>query len=224
MTHPLALGLAHGKALKNLAAGMTAEPQVLVTGGAKATGTFTFTVNPSVGHTMSIDGIALTFVAAAANENQITIGANLAATLNAIRGKIDAHSVLAGLVSSADNDTAVVTVTAKRAGAGANAIELASGHANCVVSGATMAGGVDAFVDLRVKHTVLKPTSGSTQTFYMEDGVEGQEHVFVCSSKGAGSAVINANDTTLLTFAVAGETALVAFLDGDWRVISETIA
>lgn len=224
MTHPLALGLALAKPVKNLAAGMAAAPETLVTGGAKATGTFTFTANPTAGHTISVDGVTLTFVASSANENQITIAGTKALTLNNIRTIVDAHSVLGGLVTSADDDTSVVTLTAKRAGAGGNAIELSSGNANAVASGATMSGGVDGFVDLRVKTSILKPTSGSNQTFYMLDGEEGQEHTFVCVSKGAGSAIINANDTTLLTFANAAETAVVQFLDGDWRVISETIA
>jgi hypothetical protein len=224
MTHPLALGLALAKPVKNLAAGMSAAPETLVTGGVKASGTFTFTANPSANHTISIDGVELTFVASSAAEDEITIGANLAATLNNIRTIIDAHSTLASLVSSADNDTSVVTVTAKRAGVNGNAIELASGHANAVVSAATLTGGVDGFVDLRVKTSILKPSASTAQTFYMEDGEEGQEHVFVCVSKGSGNAVINANGTTLLTFANAGETAVVQFLDGDWRVISETIA
>lgn len=206
-----------------LASGKTQAPQVLVTGGVKASGTFTFGVNPSTGHTIAVNGVTLTFKASAANENEITIGANLGATLDNIRNVVDAHSVLAALVSSADNNSTVVTLTAKRPGVVGNAITLASGNANATPSGSTLTGGVDGWVDLKTKWTNLKPTSSSDQTFYMEDGEEGQEHWFYLSSKGVGNAVINANGTTLVTLDTDEQSLGVIFIDGDWRVMKKSV-
>lgn len=110
--------------------------------GVAATGTITFTVNPSAGHTITLNGVVWTFVASGATGQQTNIGASLTATLTQLATDLTA-SVNAGLTVSnyANTGGTKLTVTYKTNGAAGNAYTLASGNANGVVSGATLSGG-----------------------------------------------------------------------------------
>jgi len=110
--------------------------------GVAATGSITFTANPSAGHTITLNAVTWTFVASGATGNQTNIGANLAATLTQLATDLNA-SVNAGLTPSsyANGGGTKLNVTYKTTGAAGNAFTLASGNANGVVSGATLSGG-----------------------------------------------------------------------------------
>lgn len=66
--------------------------------------------NITIADTTTIGAVTLTWVAASANEDQVTIGANVTADGDNLAAKINAHSKLAGLVS-AINAAGTVTIT-----------------------------------------------------------------------------------------------------------------
>ncbi|HDV6327446.1 TPA: DUF3383 domain-containing protein [Burkholderia cenocepacia] len=112
--------------------------------GAAASGTITLTANPAANDTVTINGTAVTFVAAAPAGSQVLIGANAAAT---------AANLQAFLAASADVNLSqcsyatvgtVTTVTAIALGNAGNAITLAKSSTAITLSGATLAGGVAA--------------------------------------------------------------------------------
>ncbi|MCA7953854.1 DUF3383 family protein [Burkholderia seminalis] len=112
--------------------------------GAAASGTITLTANPAANDTVTINGTAVTFVAAAPAGSQVLIGANAAAT---------AANLQAFLAASADANLSqcsyatvgtVTTVTAIALGNAGNAITLAKSSTAITLSGATLAGGVAA--------------------------------------------------------------------------------
>lgn len=78
---------------------------------ANPTITITF-ANITADETIVLGGVTLTWKASAANENQVTIGANLAAATTNLVAAINVHTKLVGLVSASGNtSTGVVTLT-----------------------------------------------------------------------------------------------------------------
>jgi hypothetical protein len=122
-----------------------------VAGPTPATGTATFSANPTAADTLTIAGTAVTFVASGATGNQVNIGTSLAVTM---------ANLMTLLISSADANLikctyslnaaqSVLTVTANQtissganAGAAGNALTLAKSSSAITVSGATLTGGV----------------------------------------------------------------------------------
>lgn len=76
----------------------------------------TFSGTGTNGDTITIGSVVLTLVAAAANENQITIGGSAAATATNTIAVINAHSVLKGLVVASSGGSAIVTCQLALAG------------------------------------------------------------------------------------------------------------
>lgn len=132
--------LINGSATAQLTVGMDS-------GGStdKATGTITFTNMGVADETVTIGSVVLTWKASAANENQVTIGADQAASQTNLAAAINAHSKLAGLVDATSTGSTVV-VTATRPGRWGNLIALAEAGTNTSVSGASLAGGDGAEV------------------------------------------------------------------------------
>lgn len=109
--------------------------------GVAATGNIAFTVNPSAGHTITINGVVWTFVASGATTAQTNIGGSLAATLTQLATDLNASvNPLITPVTYSATATQLNCVYDTNGGAG-NAFTLASGNANGVVSGATLSGG-----------------------------------------------------------------------------------
>ncbi|MCU0646673.1 MAG: hypothetical protein MUF00_01645 [Gemmatimonadaceae bacterium] len=80
------------------------------------TATITF-ANITAGETLVIGNVTLTWAVAAANENQVTIGADLAAATTNLTAAINAHSKLQGIVRATGvTGTGVVTITYTGAG------------------------------------------------------------------------------------------------------------
>jgi hypothetical protein len=116
-------------------------PGAVLTGdGVKATGSITFSGQPSANDTITVGGVVFTFKASAVLDTDLVIGANLAATLAAAAIKIDAKIALVTVSASAT----VLTITGAQQGAEANSVTLAKSGTTATVSGATLTGGVDA--------------------------------------------------------------------------------
>lgn len=111
--------------------------------GIDASGTITFTANPSPADTVTVNGTSIEFVASGATGNQVNIGAtdsltavNLLTFLmnSQINNLLQATYSLSGLV---------LTVTAASPGVAGNSITLAKSSSAITLSGATLAGGTN---------------------------------------------------------------------------------
>jgi hypothetical protein len=112
--------------------------------GVEATGTITFSANPTANDTVTIGGTTVTFVAANPTGNQVLIGTNDTAT---------AANLWAFLINSTDTNiikctytlnALVVTASYFQVGTAGNAFTLAKSSTAIAVSGATLSGGVQA--------------------------------------------------------------------------------
>jgi phage tail sheath gpL-like len=125
------------------------------TDGVKASGTITFTANPSANNTVTVDTTTLKFVSATPGENEVLIGDDVAATID---------NVIAALPASVTGTKAdgVLTITAAKDGTAGNDIALAKSGSNITVSGAKLSGGVDEVVDTDV-YAVLAEDCDTTE-------------------------------------------------------------
>ena len=103
------------------------------------TRTITVGTNPLANDTFKFGNVTLTWVASAANENQVTIGGNTTATATALKTAINAHSILGGLFV-ATSATNVVTLTVNYPTLVHYMTYLVSSTANVTVSGQFTAG------------------------------------------------------------------------------------
>ena len=101
--------------------------------------TITVGTNPLANDTFKFGNVTLTWVASAANENQVTIGGNTTITATSLKTAINAHSILGGLfvATSAAN---VVTLTVNYPTLVHYMTYLVSSTANVTVSGQFTAG------------------------------------------------------------------------------------
>ena len=109
--------------------------------GVAATGSITFTLNPSATNTIIINGVTWTFVASGATGNQTNIGASLSATMTQLASDLNASANSSINVASYAGTATALNITYKTVGAAGNAFTLASGNANGVASGITLSGG-----------------------------------------------------------------------------------
>jgi hypothetical protein len=109
-----------------------------------ASGTYTFTTNPVNTNTIILNGITWTFVTSGATGNQTNIGVDTAATLTQLA--IDLNASINGSLSVATYSVSptVLTINYDARGTVGNAYTLAAGTYGGTVSGATLAGGIDA--------------------------------------------------------------------------------
>lgn len=119
-----------------------------VTGaGDAAGGTIVFTAQPAAASTVTVNGVAFTFVASGATGNQSNIGANLAATLTALAGVLNASANASITPATYAATATALTVTHDTGGVGGNGFTLAaSAQSNGTPSGPTLAGGNFAHV------------------------------------------------------------------------------
>lgn len=113
-------------------------------GGTKAAGTLTFSVNLTNGQTIILNGITWTFVTSGATGNQTNIGINLAATLTALVTNLTASSNPSIDVANYSASTTVLTVTYKIVGGVGNTYTLGAGTSGTAPSGDALTGGTDA--------------------------------------------------------------------------------
>jgi hypothetical protein len=121
----------------------------LVTDGALASGTLTFSAQPTVNSTVTIGGQAFTFVSAApATIYQARIGASLAATLQNLVDAINLSQIVVdrgGVTAELNVAGTIVTIRCGDPGLQGNGITLVAGSApqsNATSSGATLTGGL----------------------------------------------------------------------------------
>lgn len=117
---------------------------ITITGGNAggfATGTYTFTVNPTNSKTIVLNGITWTFVTTPSGAHQTALGATVSATLGALVGDLNASTSASLNVASYSLNGLILTVTYLTAGSGGNAYTLAVGTYGGAISGATLAGG-----------------------------------------------------------------------------------
>lgn len=163
----------------------TATPQghpgltnVVVTnsiGGTRSTGTLTFTANPAANDTVTVNSVVITFKASGAVGAQVNIGADAAATAQALKTYINANTGTVGV--KAYGDAGVLTLRANVGGTGGNSYTLAKSATQPAVSGATMTGGSASIaalnnvdIDLsrgrvQVLHTAVDIFDGDILTF-----------------------------------------------------------
>lgn len=107
--------------------------------GTVATQTITLTGQPTAADTVTIHGIALTFVAGAAGNHEVSIGGTATITAQALRSVINQNS--AALLVNCTGAALVLTLHANASGVAGNSITLTESAANLTVGGATLAGG-----------------------------------------------------------------------------------
>lgn len=117
--------------------------------GTAASGTASL-LNVVAGEVLTVNGTAFTAVAASPTGNQFLVGADDNATADnlvaAIAASLVGRDISCSVADSANPgvDPAVITLTARRKGTAGNAYTLAETGTTITVSGAVLAGGVDA--------------------------------------------------------------------------------
>lgn len=117
----------------------TAAQATITAAGVPATGTITFAVQPLANATVTLNGVAITFVSSGATGNQVNIGANLQATLTALVNFINATAAFNVNFIAVGTQGTILNLTAVVGGTAGNALTIAASVAT--PSGATLSGG-----------------------------------------------------------------------------------
>ena len=154
------------------------------TGGTYASGTLTFSGNPTAGDLITIAGTTITFVSAAIGS---TLAKTLATLLLELQNSNDTNlkTCTYGVVGS------VLTVTYGTVGVGGNAITLAKTSSVITLSGATLAGGAGSGgtgVTLTGKYT---GTLGNSIQFSIQNGTLANSYMAVVSFPGLAPEQFN---------------------------------
>ncbi len=131
------------------------------TTGTRASGTYTFTTNPTDGQTIILNGVTWTFKANEPTGNQTEIGINIATTLSNLVNDLNLSTNNSLLVASYSRSGSVVTITYKTAGTAGNAYTLAAGTYGGSVSGATLSGGANGGASAASGSLVIGPQTGT---------------------------------------------------------------
>lgn len=182
-----------------VASGAAGNPSgfAFVTSGSKASGLITLASNPTNGHTVTVNGVAITFVTSGATGNQVNIAGTSALTATALYNFLSASTD--ALLSPATYTNAVasqVAVVYDTTGTAGNSFTLVSGQASVTVSGATLTGGVNG-------SDSITRTTGS----FLVDGWHAGDQIVVANATTAGNNVTLASKGT-----VASVTALTLTL------------
>ena len=132
----------------------------ITTGNTAATGTYTFTRNPTNGQNIVLNGQPWTFVSGTPATSQTKIGADLAHTLSALVGDLTLSAVPAINAANYTASTTVLTITYRTPGTAGNSYTLAAGTYGGSVSGATLSGGASSVSGATAILTV-GPASGT---------------------------------------------------------------
>jgi len=163
-----------------------ASASVLATGAAAASGTVTYSTNPTASSTVTIQGTVWTYVASLTSGNQLLLGSTLAATLAnaivALNASTDTNTALMSYSASAT----VLTITAKTLGTAGNAYTLAASVGT--VSAATLAGGLAGTVGLTLtaKYT---GSLGNSITYALQTGSAKGSYRIVLTGNGLSTEV-----------------------------------
>lgn len=158
-----------------------------VTTGTKASGTITIATNPTASHTVTINGVLITFVASGATGNQVNIGAAASNTGDNLRAFLSAQTTNTSLnVATYGGTGASVTVKYNTTGTTGNSFTLVSGQASVTVSGATLTGGVNG------SDSVTR-SSGS----FLVDGFRAGAQVLVSGATTSGNNIVASDLVTI---------------------------
>lgn len=120
--------------------------QPVTTATVAATGSITFSAQPAVNSTVTINGTVFTFVASGATGPQCNIGANLAATMTALAVVLNASAVPGVAAATYTATATAINIVHDTLGHSGNAFTLAASTtpvSNATVSGATLTGGAN---------------------------------------------------------------------------------
>ena len=207
--------------------GRFGEPVVIDAGGQKKIVDYTFTARPAVGDTLTVNGTVWTFIAngGAVVGNEIALGAatladDLAAMIAALNGSAEASTTE---FVYTDDGVSVLTATAKM-----DAPYPTAGFAESVAAGCTV-----TIVDEGYPATDLKTDTCNislkmdavtqAQSFTLPDGMEFEHRVLAATGTPGGDFVVtpaNLVGGATITFAAAGEMAVLQFLAGAWHVLA----
>ncbi len=177
--------------------------------GAQATGSLTFTVNPTNGQTIVLDGVTWTFVVSGATGNETNIGLSLSATLTQLQTDLTASGNVSISLANYAATATVLTITYKTVGTAGNTYTLGAGTSGATASGPTLVGGSNASTTPSAT-LEIGPTSG---TYPGVNAYFQQRHFFACSLNNpdtfwASQTALFANfDTSIPTVATDAVTA-----------------
>jgi hypothetical protein len=109
--------------------------------GVPASGTITFSAAPSANDTVTVNGVAITFVASSPTGSQVLIGSSASTTATNLNTFLLASTNASLTVMNYSVSAGVVTCTSKLVGTAGNAYTLAKSSTAITVSASTLAGG-----------------------------------------------------------------------------------
>jgi hypothetical protein len=134
----------------------------LITGGVAATGSYTFTENPTDGQNIILNGVTWTFKTTPTGGSQTQIGVNLAATLTQLASDLhtSGQAVLTAAKYAVTSGT-ILSITFGELGITGNAYTLAAGTYGGTVSGANLTGGTNGTASGATGTLTIGPESGT---------------------------------------------------------------
>lgn len=215
------------KTAKAIRAGVTGQPQSLTAGGTQATGSIVFSANPTTNDTIVLNGVTITFGAAADVDNSVDLDTTGAALQTFLNASVDADLAVATYTYTAGTDTLSISYDTNGVAGNAYTIDTTGLTAAPTSADTVLSGGQDnRNVSLTTENTDIQLSQAVDQDFILPDGKEFQKKVIVLSAKSStGNAVItpaNYTDGTTLTLDADGEMWYGVFLNGAWKTIITT--
>ena len=138
-------------------------------GGVQASGTVTFTVQPTDASTVTIGGVAVTFKTSPTSGNQVAIGSNLAGSITDLVTWLNGSLDAALRQASYSGSSTVLTVKYKNVGVAGNAFAIATTVTGATASGSTLSGGTEATPVSSYVVEIDGTTTGSGSTFRVKE-------------------------------------------------------
>lgn len=207
-------------------AGIGGQPQVITQGGAPATGSIVFSANPTDGDTIVLNGVTITFGAAADVDNSTDLDTTGAALKTFLNASVDADLAVATYDYTAGTDTLSISYDTNGIVGNVYTIDT-TGLTDAPTSADTaLSGGQDTpSIDLSTDQTQIRLTQNVNQAITLPAGIEGQEHsISLLAKGGSGNAVVTGTITggTSLVFDAANEVAFVKYIGAAWRPVYNT--
>lgn len=128
--------------------------------GAQATGSYTFTGNPTAGQNIVLNGITWTFVTSGATGNQTNIQGSAGATVTQLASDLNASAVPSISAATYVDSTLVLDISYDTPGTVGDGYTIAAGTYGGTPSGASLTGGVDP-PDAPTGILVISPVTGT---------------------------------------------------------------
>lgn len=156
--------------------------------GVQASGTATFSNQPTANDTLTIGETVLKFVSGDPGSGEVKIGSDLAGTID---------NVIAALPSDVEGSKAssVLTIKAKAAGTAGNSIALAKSSSAITLSGDALSGGVDQVLDTEVYAVLAEDcdtTEGAKDAAVYLTGDYNENHIIVANGVSVADCKVNA--------------------------------